>query len=135
MKYLAILLLALVACAPAPQPLKPDVPAPVPVAPDDMDVDSQPRPDIAPETFAGALQKQLEGKGNLSRDEKRVLKILNSQDSPRRDRQLAKMERHARAEMGWGMNGEIDWSADVDWLEVFTIILELLIRLLPLLFG
>jgi hypothetical protein len=133
MKYLAIpfLLLALVACAPAPQPLKPDVPAPA--MPDDMDVDSQPRPDIAPETFAGAMQKQLEAKGNLSRDEKRVLKILNSQDSARRDRQLAKMERHARAELGYGVNGEVDWSADVDWSEVFRLILELLIRLLPLL--
>jgi len=81
-------------------------------------------------TFAGALQTQLAKKEKLSPGERRLLRILNSEDSPRRDRQLARMERFVRADLNLPA-GAVDWSR-VDWPSLLTQILQLLIQLLPL---
>lgn len=134
---MGLIVLTYAACAPHPRPMKPDAPKIEPVQPVNPDIDdeSTPRPDLPQETFAGAIQKQLEAKGRLSRDEKRILKILNSPDSKRRDRQIDRMESHSRVELGISQTEYFDWSADIDWQEVLMIILELLIRLLPLLFA
>lgn len=81
-------------------------------------------------TFAGALQTQLAKKEKLSPGERRLLRILNSEDSPRRDRQLARMERIVRADLNLPA-GPADWGA-IDWPSVLVQVLQLLVQLLPL---
>lgn len=84
---------------------------------------------IEAKSFAGGLQSHLKGKESLSFSERRLLRILNEPDSPRRDRQIARMERFARAELNQP-SGAIDWTA-IDW----GAILRLLLTLLPLFLG
>lgn len=90
------------------------------------------RSDLDPKSFAGALQHQLTKKGKLSFEEKRLARVLAGADSPRRDRQVARMEGHARVHLGLAPTGAVDWSA-IDWPTILRQLLELLIRLLPLL--
>lgn len=82
-------------------------------------------------SFAGALQKHVTGK---TLQERKILNIINAPDSPRRDRQLARMERHVRAELNIPSNQAVDWSA-IDWPTLIQTILQLLIKLLPLILG
>ena len=84
-------------------------------------------------SFAGALHKQLAAKSNPSLGERRILHILNSPDSPKRDRQVNRMERHVRAHLDLHPTAVIDWSAEIDWPSLLRKILQLLISLLPLL--
>lgn len=83
-------------------------------------------------SFAGALQGQLASKGRLTIGEKHILNILNAPDSAKRDRQLKRMERHVRAELDLHPTEAVDWSA-IDWPTLFQTILQLLLKLLPLL--
>lgn len=83
-------------------------------------------------SFAGELQRQLIERGSLSSGERRVLRILNAPDSPRRDRQLDRMERHVRVQLDLHPTDAVDWSA-IDWPAMLEIVLRLLVALLPLL--
>ena len=82
-------------------------------------------------SFAGALQKELAERGSQSLAERRIMRILNSPDSDRRDRQVTRMERHVRVHLDLSPTAAIDWSA-INWAELFAVILELLKKLLPL---
>lgn len=88
---------------------------------------------LDPKSFAGALQKQLLEQGDLDSHEKKLLRILNGPDSPRRERQLARMEGHVRVHLGLEKSPG-DWSG-IDWPSLLPIILQLLVKLLPLLLG
>lgn len=89
---------------------------------------------LAKETFAGALQKHLGAKANKTKDERHILNILNAPDSPKRDRQLARMEGHVRLELGIPAAQDVNW-ASFNWPAFFQQILAILIQLLPLLLG
>lgn len=107
----------------APKPAEPIVAAePAPLA----------MRSLAPKTFAGALQSQLAKKESLSFGERRLMRILNSPDSPQRDRQIARMERHVRAHLDLSPAAAIDWNAEIDWGTLLSQILQLLLALLPL---
>lgn len=83
--------------------------------------------------FETALRAQIEVSASRRRRARRVLEILDSRPSRRRTRQLARMERHALAALDSDAKiGAIDWSA-IDWAKVFEKILEVLLKLLPLL--
>lgn len=82
-------------------------------------------------SFAGNLQKHVEGK---TAKERQILNIINGPDSPRRTSQLARMERHVRAELDLPFNAAVDWSA-IDWPTLLPKILQLLMKLLPLLLA
>lgn len=84
-------------------------------------------------TFAGAFQRQLTGKADTI-EKRHLLNIVNAPDSPRRDRQLARMEHTVRGALGIGHNTQVDWST-INWPSIFQMILQLLISLLPLLGG
>lgn len=92
----------------------------------------QVRSDLDPKSFAGALGNQLAKKDKLTRQEKHIATIINSPDSPRRDRQLLRMERHVRAHLDLHPTDAVDWSRDIDWPTLLQTILQLLIKLLPL---
>lgn len=86
-------------------------------------------------SFAGALQGQLAKKGvTMTLAERKLMKIVNGKDSPRRTRQLAHMERHVRAHLELSPTAAIDWSS-IDWSKVLSTVLQLLIKLLPLLLA
>ncbi len=82
-------------------------------------------------TFAGSLSKQLASKGKLTLQERHLQRILNGPDTPRRDRQLARMESHVRVELNLSPTAVVDWSA-IDWPTMIQRVLQLLIMLLPL---
>lgn len=80
-------------------------------------------------TFETALRESLEAQPQQSRRARRLLDVLNSRPSRRRERVLARLESHARAETGF--RGK-DWSA-IDWPSVLKTLLDILLKLLPLL--
>jgi hypothetical protein len=71
-------------------------------------------------------------KPKLSAGEYRILCILQNKRSKRRARRIARMEAHARAAIAEGR--EVDWSA-VDWSAILKQILEVLVKLLPLILA
>ena len=91
-----------------------------------------------PSNFAAELKSHLEADPKLSRRGKKVLELLNARPSKRKDRQIARMEAHVTVELramgavGFAGEGAIDWSA-IDWQKLLMTILEILIKLLPLL--
>ena len=87
---------------------------------------------LDPQTFAGAIKAQLEMKENLTLRERRILHIINSPDSAKRDRQLYRMELAVRGALDLHANEAVNWS-EIDWPRVIGVILEILVRLLPLL--
>jgi hypothetical protein len=98
------------------------------------------------QTFAEAFREHLTAEPTLKRRGKRLLAIIDGPPSKRRTRQLDRMERHAVAALddkhlarlgikatalaGGGLG--IDWS-QVDWGKVLQTILEILMKILPLL--
>lgn len=78
-------------------------------------------------SFAGALQTKLVAQPKRGIAERHYLRILNGPDSPRRDRQIARMERLVRAELNVGPTAAIDWQS-IDW----AAILRFLLTILPL---
>jgi hypothetical protein len=80
-------------------------------------------------TFEQALRENLEAQPKQRRRARRLLEALDARPSRRRDRMLARMEAHARAETGF--KGK-DWGA-VDWKTILGSLLEMLLKLLPLL--
>lgn len=106
-----------------------DVPAPMP----------RPAQSAAPKpegragpsvTFEEALRDQIEGRPETIRS-RRILAVLDMEPSARRDRILARMERHAAAELEIkGEAGKIDWSA-IDWGKVFDTLMKILSAILP----
>ncbi len=82
--------------------------------------------------FVSNLKAQLEADPDRSRRGEKILKIINSPDSPRRTRRLKRMEAHARAAAGGGKDHKvIDWSK-VDWAKVIDKIIEIILKFLPL---
>ncbi len=95
--------------------------------------------------FAVELRAQLEADPKLSRRGKRILEILKSRPSRIKTRRLERMERHALAALEVGdlpssptpqamEVGAIDWST-IDWSAVIGKILDVLLKLLPLLLA
>jgi hypothetical protein len=86
--------------------------------------------------FAAELQAHLEADPNLRRRGKRILDVLKSRPSKKKDRTIARMERHAAAAIEREAPTEdgvsIDWS-QIDWKKWLGIILKILLMLLPLL--
>lgn len=93
--------------------------------------------------FAECLQAQLESKVKRNATEQRVLRILKGKRTPRRDRQVRRMERHALAQLRddpkfAGQFGKsVDWSAvdwrAIDWQKWLDVIIQILKIILPLL--
>lgn len=91
-------------------------------------VAAEPAPrSLAAKSFAGALQSQLAASANKGFAERHYLRILNGPDSPRRDRQIARMERLVRAELDLAPSAAIDWQ-NIDW----SAVLRFLLAILPL---
>ncbi len=91
--------------------------------------------------FVIGLKSSLEAAPNLRRRGKKILEVINQRPSKRRTRILARMERHAQAAIydkvpasAFGPAKAIDWSK-VDWNKVIMTILDILIKLLPLIIG
>lgn len=90
--------------------------------------------------FAESLQQQLESTPHLRRRGQKILEVLKSPRSARKDRIIRRLERHATAALdekvvakAGGVEG-IDWSK-IDWQKFLSQILELLLKLLPLILG
>ncbi len=123
---------------PAPVPVAKSEPCPCPKCPANCkeccceDVPGVARA-LDGKSFAGALSKQIASKGKLlTLQERHLQRILNGPDSPRRDWQLARMEKHTRVELDIPQAAVVDWSAAVDWPTVIARVLQLLAMLLPL---
>ena len=91
--------------------------------------------------FATALKTQLENMPKRSVKEQSVLDIVNAKDSRRRTRRLHRMENAARggADLHPEM-GEVDWGdraagGQIDWKNLLSTILGILVKLLPLLLA
>ncbi|VTT98956.1 unnamed protein product [Gemmataceae bacterium] len=108
-----------------------DVPDPMPRPPAAKAV-QRPKGDAPRVTFEEALRDQIESRPETIRSQ-RVLKVLDMEDGPRRDRILARMERHAAAHLDLAGDAKgIDWSA-IDWAKLFEQLLKILTALLPFL--
>lgn len=85
--------------------------------------------------FETALRNQIEAKSKQSAGDQRIMDILDSKPSRRRDRQLDRMARHAAAAAQLsGDPSTIDWST-VDWSKLLETIMTVLLKLLPLLLA
>ena len=62
----------------------------------------------------------------------RLQMVLGWPDSPRKDRVMARMERHAAAALNQPVGTLIDWS-NVDWHTVIVDVIRVLAAILPLL--
>lgn len=82
--------------------------------------------------FGSVLEEQMLAKGDLSIHERRILQILQQPDSPRKTRQLNRMEKHVRLHLGYSDDQAVNW-AEIDWATVFWTILKILVAILPLL--
>lgn len=82
--------------------------------------------------FAAELEAHLESKPDLRRRGKKILAVIQSRPSKKKDRILARMERHAAAAIDRDVGVGIDWS-EIDWKKVIEIIIKVLLMLLPLL--
>lgn len=80
--------------------------------------------------FATVLRTEIVTR-KATRRSARLLKIIDAKPSKRRTRILARLEAHAAVAAG-GEVGKIDWSA-IDWTKLFNVLIELLLKLLPLL--
>jgi len=109
-------------------PLAPTVPMPL----FDEEIDILPMRSLNGKSFAGALQGQLAKRELKSLGERRIMRILNSPDSAKRDRQLLRMENHTRAHLDLPITAAIDWES-FDWQLWLGVVLRLLLALLPLL--
>lgn len=90
-------------------------------------------------TFELALRRHLEAKPVISRtrDENRVLEILDWPESNRKERVIKRMERHVRVELDAG-DDEINWGEgtinrrdghtvqEIDWLRVIQFVAYIL---------
>lgn len=92
-------------------------------------------------TFEEALRDYLEGKPRLTRDERRILSLLND---PRPGiigrRRIAALKREAKAALKLrGIAIGDDWSGvgfgDLDWKSILEMLLKFLIALLPFVFN
>lgn len=83
--------------------------------------------------FEDALRDQLERDPALSRRGRRILAILNDVPTVRRARKIARMENTVRSSLGVGATAAVEW-AEIDWKPFIQQLLELLLKLLPLLF-
>ncbi len=89
--------------------------------------------------FEQWLRAASESTSARKRKAKRVLKLLDEPDSPRRTRILARIERHVAAQLGLNLPSDdptklsaFDWSS-VDWVSIFETIFKFILALLPFL--
>ena len=83
-------------------------------------------------SFETALRQQIEETPVRKRRAKKLLAVLDMEDGPRRQRILARLERHAAAHLELdGQVGAIDW-ANIDWAKLFEQIFKLLMMILPM---
>lgn len=83
--------------------------------------------------FEIGLLNALEADKNLKRRGKKILAILDGDAGKRRTRQVERMERHAAAALDKDRD-KIDWS-QIDWAKLIKLILEVLLKLLPLILA
>ncbi len=86
-----------------------------------------------PSNFAIALRQRIETT-EAGHESRRLLAILDAPDSRHRDRQLHRMERHARVHLDLADGAQIDWQS-IDWAKVFDVLVKVLIALLPFLLA
>jgi len=78
-------------------------------------------------TFEQALSQHVSGRQRRLRD------VLSDRNPRRRARRLARMEQHARVQLGVGRDDPVDWSrANIDWASIIQMILKLLSFILAL---
>ena len=99
------------------------------------------------QAFVTGLKTSLESDPNLKRRGKRILDIVNSPPSKRRDRVLERLQAHSKASLPdaqlkkasstGDMHGVIDWSklTQIDWGKIIEVILPILLKLLPILIA
>lgn len=80
--------------------------------------------------FRIELKDTLEADPKLARRGQKILALLNARPSRRRDRRVARMEAFARAQTGF----EGDW-ADLDWKSLIGQLLQMFLKLLPLILA
>ena len=80
-------------------------------------------------TFEEALRDNLLAQPTQRRRAKKLLELLDGYPSRRRTRTLDRLERHARASTEFR---GADWGA-LDWSSVLKTLLDLLLKILPLL--
>lgn len=85
--------------------------------------------------FEDALREQIESDPAAGRKGKKILAVLNESPSKRRNRRIARMERTTKEALG--LKGAVDWSeqGEIDWGSILMMILELLLKLLPLILA
>jgi len=89
---------------------------------------------VAAVKFGDAFGGQLRAKKNRTRAENRILKIIDGPESAARTWFLAKLEGHARVQLGVGPNQAIDWGS-IDWSKVLDILMKIasiIVMLAPL---
>ena len=84
-------------------------------------------------SFETALREQCEQTPRRKFRARRLLAVLDSEDGPRRRRILARLERHALAQLDIDEGvGAIDWGS-IDWEKFFETLLKFLMMILPML--
>ena len=81
--------------------------------------------------FADALMKAMDDQPKQGRRGVYVRELLHARTSKRKERQLARMEKHARVQLGIHEDDVVDWSAK-DWKKILGPLLDLLLKILPL---
>lgn len=77
--------------------------------------------------FAEKLKQHLEASPKLTRRGAKVLAVLKSRPSRRKERQIRRMELHAAAELD--QDGAVDWNA-LNWDRLIEQILSVLLKVL-----
>jgi hypothetical protein len=82
--------------------------------------------------FQAVLAEKLRARKRRGVRERRLLKFLEGPDGERKRRILARMESHARVQLGMSASEPGKW-AERDWDKFFEALLKFLLALLPFL--
>ena len=87
-------------------------------------------------TFADALLKAMDDQPKQGRRGILLIDFLMSRPSRRKDRQLARMEKHTRVQLGIHEDDVVDWGgAGINWKKILGPLLDLLLKILPLILA
>ena len=89
------------------------------------------KPFQASKAFESALMSRLKAKSRPNLRTRRLIALLEDEDSPRRRRRLAFLESHARTRLGVSMSARVNWE-EVDWEAILEMIFRLLAFLVQL---
>lgn len=82
-------------------------------------------------SFASALSAHLATKKKPTLLQRRLQKVLDAKDSPRKRAILKALETRARDKLGVGATEAIDWQS-INWAAILDFLLKLLAILAPL---